>query len=57
MDKEQIALEITLKLIEKNKILFTPPKNALIDLEGYNNKIAEEAYNIYEHLLEIQNAE
>lgn len=57
MDKEQIALEITLKLIEKNKILFTPPKNALIDLEGYNNKIAEEAYNIYEHLLEIQNTE
>lgn len=59
MDKEQIALEITLKLLEKNKIILTPPQNISYseDVEEHNNLVADQVYRVYEHLIEIQQFE
>lgn len=59
MDKEQIALELTLKLIEKGRIIFTPPQNIFLPEEAdeHNRIVADQAYRVFEHLIEIQQFE
>lgn len=56
MDREQIALELTLKLFEKGKIIIAPPSRPLMpdDITEYNHKSAEQLLDVYNHLLSIQ---